>query len=719
MSLQTALPLTVPEAPRRRVCQALGSDRALGLIPLLLVALVAGGVYFNSLRNGFALDDTAIIQYNSSVVTRDWIQIWSQNYWPAGETTPDVLYRPLTIWSYLANEALAPGAAWAFHLVNVLLHVLVTLMCMSLAWRVCRSRGVAIVAGLLFAVHPIHTEVVANIVGRAELLAAFWSLAALLVFLPTTDLLAEPGPARPWWHGWLVAACFLLALLCKETPAALVGAIGFVDLWRWSQWPADRRPRFGRFFLSQGWRYYLPGLVALGVYLALRIHACGLFMDITALHPIVNPLAAATIPERLLTPFMLLAKYLGLLLWPATLAADYSAPSLMPTANPLQPLVAAGLLVTALGAIVSVHSWRRAPRVVLLLAMFAASYALVANFLRIGTIMGERLFYWPSVFALILTALALVRIWEYLATRPHARLFRGIALASLLAAVLAMSWRTIVRNTDWQDNITLAIATARDNPDSAKACTWAGTILVTQTHEKRFNDFGEQLLKRAIELYPTYGQSYWELAKFYGRQGNFGTSVIYLAQDARWRGGFCDTRIALTAVKDDLKKRPVDSYLPEIEQNLQAHPDDPAAYVAAGLAYAALGRNDDAGRVYKGAIERDRAFDEAAAELGQLRLTEGRIDEGLDLLRKYVMRVRHNAEARCMIAAALIRLDPVKYPWALAEAEMNLDKAAALPADQSPVRALRTEAARRRSAAPRGAARPLLQESTRLAGGGA
>ena len=693
---------------------ALRAARAPGAILMLLVALLAIGVYFNSLQNGFALDDTAIVQGNPTVVGLEWEKIWTQNYWPVTETPPDILYRPLTVWTYTVNEALAPGATWAYHAVNVALHALVTVMTMLLAWRIFRSRAVSIVTGILFAVHPIHTEAVANTVGRAELLAAVWSLAALLIYLPVSD--AEQ-PRRAW-HGWLVAACFFLALLCKETPAALVGAIAFFDLWQWLQLPAHERPRFWKVLGRQSLRYYLPLAVAFVLYMAMRIHATGLSMDIKAMHPVINPLINATVIERLLTPFLLLAKYFGLMAWPASLSADYSAPSIMPTSNPLQPLVAAGLLITSLGLLVSVRFFRRAPRIALLVGFFICSYALVSNFMRIGTIMGERLFYWPSVFVIILAAAGMIWAWKWLSAQPRSRLLQGVAAALLVTAVVGMSWRTVVRNTDWKDNIPLAIATARDNPGSAKACTWAGTILVTQTSDKRMNDFGEELLQRAIELYPTYGQSYWELAKYYGRQDKFGRSVIYLAQDARWRGGYRDTRIALTAVKDDLKLRAPETYLPEIEKNLKDHPEDPAAFLAVGLAYAALDRNVEAVHMYEQAIMRERVFDEAAAELGQLRIDQGQVPEGLTLLRTYVTRVPRSLEARCLIAQDLIKLDTTKYPWALGEAEMNLGKAAAISADSPQVRTLRTELARRKAEAV-GTGKKSVTDENRLAAGGA
>ncbi len=82
---------------------------------LLLLALIAAGVYGNSLRNGYAFDDVTIIQNNQRVVDLSWTEIWATNYWPLVDGfQPDVLYRPLTMWSYLANEAMAPGGRGHF-----------------------------------------------------------------------------------------------------------------------------------------------------------------------------------------------------------------------------------------------------------------------------------------------------------------------------------------------------------------------------------------------------------------------------------------------------------------------------------------------------------------------------------------------------------------------------------------------------------------------------
>ncbi len=186
---------------------------------LLLVVLLAAGVYANTLKNDFAYDDLGVITGNAHVQELDWVGIWKDNYWPRTEgVLPDSLYRPLTLWTYLANESFTPGRPGPYHLVNLLLHSLVSVVVSVFAWRILGDRWVALLAGILFAVHPLHTEAVSNTVGRAELLATLWAMLALLVYLPSTPLLEETAVARRGlWHGILVAACFL-RLCCARRP---------------------------------------------------------------------------------------------------------------------------------------------------------------------------------------------------------------------------------------------------------------------------------------------------------------------------------------------------------------------------------------------------------------------------------------------------------------------------------------------------------------------
>ncbi len=655
--------------------------RRLACWMLLCVGLLGFLVYFSSLASTYAYDDVAIAHDNVHVQELDWTGIWTDNYWPKKEgVIPDALYRPITLWSFLANQATTPDFPWAFHLTNVILHAIVAMLVSLLAWRFTASRAVALLAGALFAVHPLHTEAVASLVGRAEILAALWSFLAILVYLPDRPILEETGPTRRgYWHGIVVAACFFIAVLCKETPAMIPPAIVGLDLWRWMRWPKQTRPAFFKFFASQSWRYYLPLFIASVIYLALRIPACGLMGNIRIIHHIVNPLNAASVFQRIVTPFMLLDKYLALIFWPVHLSADYSSPSLMPTANIFHPLPLVGLLACLLAILASVRFWRRTPQIALIAGLFLSSYILVANIIRIGTIFGERLFYWPSAFVLILIAWGMVWLCQWLAAR-RAQVAIAAGAALLLVAFIAMSRLTWVRNTDWADNITLAIATCRDNPQISKACAFAGTQLLLSDRSD-LRTLGVSLLKRSAELAPDFPTPFWELAKYYGRTHDFVDSVIYFCKTARLDPGSRMSHDAAQAIFTDMKTRKPETYMPDLEAYQKAHPEDEAIYFALTLAYHAQGKFDLAESTARraldlgGASQQDTfiAYHEVGAELASIRLDKGDIDSALSEYRAYVHNMSGSAEAHCTFAAALLTLDTAKYPFAPTEAGINIE----------------------------------------------
>ncbi|MGN6371106.1 MAG: hypothetical protein ACTHN5_22860 [Phycisphaerae bacterium] len=662
----------------------------------LLLALLSIGVYANSVVNGFALDDVAVVHESTQVQNLEWTAIWKSNYW-SNENTPvaDVLYRPLTVWSYLANQALAPDNPMPFHAVNILLEALVVCMGTALTWRLFGSRAMALVTGVLFAVHPIHTEVVANTVGRAELLSAAFSIAALLVFLPTEPLpTIDRLETRRWWHGGLVALCFFGAILSKETPAALLLAFPMIDLWRWMRARAEGRPSLVKWAWGRTLRYYVPLGVTMGVYIVMRINGAGFMRDLHQIHTLVNPLIGATPAERVVTPFALIAEYVKLVLWPRVLSADYSAPSLMPTANPLDSLPLAGILIVALLGIVLVREWKRRSPVWLVIALLGSSYALVGNFLRIGTIFGERLFYWPSLFFFMLVAWMVVNGWKSVEGSEKKRVLHWGGAAIAAVAVIAMSVRTVIRNTDWADNTTLAIATARDNPRSAKACYWAGTVLA-MNGDRKWSDVGEMLLKKAAKEYPAFPLSYWELAKLYARRNDLGKSAIYLAKSAEFSSGDPMVRIAIKGILPDFVRTPEEKYMPAIETHLKQHPEDAYGYFARALVELAKSHESAATLDLEASLQHDHSFHEAAFQLALLELKSGQELEGIRKLNVYMDHVR-SYEPLCSVAESLLTLDPIKFPAAVDDAERALYAAKTVISVHPGMRALEEKVRERR-----------------------
>src|SRR5712691_482177 len=199
----------------------------------LTVAAVAVIVYLGALWNHFAMDDPYIIAGNPLVRVPSGIwRAFAQPYWPAAYGGK--MYRPLVIATF-GVDRLIDGPAW-FHLVNVCWHAGVTVVVAGLVRR-WGGTTAALVAGLVFAVHPVHVEAVANVVGRAELLAALFTCLAVYAALARDSA------------GWCAVA-LACGVLSKENAAVAPALIA----WGWLLGLAPRPPRrrLAAYLLSWG-----------------------------------------------------------------------------------------------------------------------------------------------------------------------------------------------------------------------------------------------------------------------------------------------------------------------------------------------------------------------------------------------------------------------------------------------------------------------------------
>ena len=396
-----------------------------------LLFLVAALVYANTLSNGFAQDDHYYIVGNQDIRNAPW-RLLSTAYVLSG------VYRPVTMLSYALNYWTLGMQPFGFHLLNLLLHGAVTVLLYRLIITLLAAPRAALAAAALFAVHPIHTEAVAAAVGRAELLAAALLLAGWLFHLSGRFTLA--------------AAAFLLAMLSKESAAVVVALVPLGD------YVSRRIP--ARWGLVYG-RY----AIAFAVFFDLQWNAGGMRGgEMVAVND--NPLAPLPGGWRVLNALRVAWKYVALQLYPATFSADYSF-NAVPVYREFGALMPAALGALAVLAI-WVWSLLRRTGVALALGIYLIGFALTANvLLPIGTIMGERLAYFPSAGLCLLAGLG----WQWLQSRP-----RTAALALLVVACTALAARTVVRNRDWRDDTALWTAAARAVPSSAKARHNLGVI---------------------------------------------------------------------------------------------------------------------------------------------------------------------------------------------------------------------------------------------------
>ncbi|HBT82913.1 MAG TPA: hypothetical protein DEB35_05595, partial [Desulfuromonas sp.] len=391
---------------------------------LLVLALLS---YGNSFPAHFFMDDHSIVELNPLVQHFNLIKILTTDYWGAAANSG--LYRPFTILSLFLNRLIFGPSANAFHLVNILLHGAITLLIFPLLQRWKISMSVAWLTAAIFAVHPIHTEVLNMVVGRSELLAAFFLLLALG--------LAAPLQAYGWQRLGSVAASYLAALLSKEHAIVLLALLPLLDFYvipDWRRiWP-QRRP------------LYLLLLAGTVLWFLWRTFAVVRTVPRDVVEPAINPLIFMETVPRVLTALQIQGLYLWKLLWPSDLRALYSGTSwFSPPAALTSPVGLVTLVLTLLFLVVLTHGLRHRQLPALGVTCTLISLLPTANiFLLVGVVMAERLAYYPSLwFALALAAL--------LGTIPQRKVF--IAFSAVV--VLALMGTTLVRNRDFTSEATL------------------------------------------------------------------------------------------------------------------------------------------------------------------------------------------------------------------------------------------------------------------------
>ena len=434
-----------------------------------LAALVALLVYLPSLGNRFALDDSAIVERNA--VAHDVAaaaRAFAHPYWPPEHGAG--LWRPLVIFSFAADWQLSGGSAAWLHAMNVLLHALATALVVLLIAPYVGSIG-ALAGGILFAIHPVHVEAVANLVGRAEILVAIGLAAAVLLARAARRARAEGRPPLPFELLALLAV--LLALLSKEHAAIAVALLWLDDRARPD---APGRPN-ARLLVA-------VGLMTVAWLLVRRSVEGG--VSFVAVAPTFFHLGAA---GRLSTMLPAILVIMRLLAWPFDLSPDYH-PQVIERLEHLTPLGVLGLVelmaIVALAALL----WKRQRAASFALLVIGLAWLPTSNLLfPAGIVLAERTLYLPSVGVALLLGLAA----DALVRRSGRR-----AVILLVAGAVPLAWTTITRIPVWRSTRDLVVASLFAHPESYKVHQSAARVLWRLG--LRENALAEYHV--AVELYP-------------------------------------------------------------------------------------------------------------------------------------------------------------------------------------------------------------------------
>ncbi|MCP4655089.1 MAG: tetratricopeptide repeat protein [bacterium] len=478
-----------PDTPPRRPGPKPASGWRWGL---LVVGIVAFAVYANTLTSDFVWDDRPLILRDAAVRSLSNLgNFFTQDFFARHESELQYgYYRPVVKSLYALEYAWWGRDPFGYHLTNVLLHVGSTLLVVLLLRRLGARPLPSLLAGLFFAVHPIHTESVAWIAGRTDVVAFFFSALSFLLFLAALPPRgaedtegAQDGRApadRRWRSGVLIALscfCFALALLAKEM-SVVVAPWAVLAL---------------RFVHRRSWKSSLvaavPFILLIGAYLFVR------FVALEVPPPGQPP--DHTSVRILLSAAPTLMRYLGWLLGIAELNAYVQNPYVLSLWDWRFPAATVALAALLIG----IWWWGRKRGEVLALAgILAFSFVPIINIIRIagppdmGNMMAERFCYFPSFPVAGLVALGCAE----LLARPLGRL-RFLVWAAFAGWVVYASAATVGRNREWRDELTFLNTTLSQSPTSALLWTNLANYHLT----RRQMPEATEALNRAAALAPT------------------------------------------------------------------------------------------------------------------------------------------------------------------------------------------------------------------------
>jgi tetratricopeptide (TPR) repeat protein len=607
------------------------------LLAYLLIALAGIIVYANTFGNEFVYDDLAL------VVKNDYIKSWqhipsiftTDLFSGAGESSN--FYRPIQALSYTFDYSLWRLTPVGYHLSNLLFHILNACLVFALIDFLLKDKKVSLITSLLFVVHPVHTQAVTYVSGRADLLAAFFFLLSIILF---AKHFYYPDRRRVYCYiGSLFA--FIFAPLSKE-PTLVLPLVLILYLFSFHPAPGKVKTSWSKLV----WRV-LPFFLLAGLYIALRLSVLNFFGESLTTEGIPLHL-------RLLTMCKAIFVYLKLLFLPFGLHMERILPKATSFFNP--PVLASFVLLIAIWT-ASIVAYRRFRVIFFGSFWFFLNLLPVSNIVPINAILAEHWLYIPSAGFFVILALGIAKISE-LKTTISPRLLKRVVFLFFILVLVFYSGLTIRRNTDWRDELTFYQRTLRYAPYSWRVhYNFGNAYFKKGLYEKAMGEYME-----AIMLRPDYVKAHYNLGDTYYEKGlyneainefkkaiklkpdhfkahcNLGNSYysIGLFDEAirEYKGALLlepnsdgiHNNLGLVYEKKGLLNEAIDEYKEAIKSN----PDSAKTHNNLGIVYTKKGLYDKAVDEYKEVLRLDQNFSEAHNNLGIIYTKEGLYDKAVD-----------------------------------------------------------------------------------------
>lgn len=463
------------------------------------------GLYIYSVSFDYVLDDQIVITKNQ-FTNKGFSGIGSilstesmQGYF--GEQKNLVVgarYRPLSIVSFAIENELWGLNSFMSHLINVLLYALTGILLYRVLLMLFPAKddthpffNIPFIAALLYIVHPIHSEVVANVKGRDEIMTLIGALASTYYsfrYLSDKNL--------KWL--WLSGVAFFLGLLSKENAITFLAVIPLTVY------------VFSNANSALNFKISIPLIIATFLYLIIRYKVIGYFLSngekITDL--MNNPFAEMNFGEKMATIFYTLLIYLKLQIFPHPLTHDYY-PYAIPKMSWTNLWSILSLLIHVGLGIYALQNIKKKTVIAYSILFYLLTISIVSNIVfPVGTFMNERFVFISSIGFVLVIAWFLV---NYLPTLKSGAL-KTLSYVLLIAMVVGFSVKTIARVPAWKDKLSLNTAAIKYSYNSARANCFMATALFEEFQKVKDNPAKQkEMLKdinmyinRSLEIYPDY-----------------------------------------------------------------------------------------------------------------------------------------------------------------------------------------------------------------------
>jgi len=598
-------------------------------------------LFSNTLTHGFVLDDLAVIEQNKFVQEgfAGIPKIMTTFYWEGYWESNGGLYRPLSLVLFAVEWGISPNNPFIHHLINVLLYAISIGALYKLLRLIFKNYTIGISFGiaLLFAVHPIHTEVVANIKSRDEILCFLFFVLTFRVVI-TSEL-------KTWKHRFVAAGLFLLCLLSKEAGILFLPIMGVYFL------------LFQHQKMLQIARTFLPIILISAAWLALHqwIIQSSVHERISYTYLDNSLVGCPDSASQVATGIAIFGRYLMKAFVPMNMSYDYSY-NQIPCETFGSPIVLVTLVVLiGLGTLIY-RNWKKHPAISFGLVYFLISISLVTNvFTLIGATMGDRLLFAPVLGICIVVVVGVYLLFKQTeAGTSRTSAFYGITFVAFLSSLFSFQ-----RNKVWASNESLFTADVAHAPNSARIHFNYGVILMAQLPED-LNRQQTQLLEvvaafeRALAIDSNDHGSHVNLGVCYYRLNEYPKSIDHSRKALKLNPE--DISIAANLADAFFKNNQFDSAVVRYQSIISSQQATAGNYNFMGTAYFNLKQYEKAIPVFKKGLKRFPKNEELMLNLGNAYGASGQFETAKETFLELLAINPNNKQAMQFLAMTYQRL---------------------------------------------------------------